>query len=490
MNKTFLAFDFGAESARAVVGQLVGDKLVLTEVHRFPTQMISMNGHFYWNIYRFYEEMVKAIAICVNEGFTPESIGVDTWGVDFGFLAADDTLVRIPYAYRDAQVVEGMKDFHVNVLSPEKIYARTGISMLPFNSLYHLHALKTRQDWVLKAGEKLMFIPDLLNFLLCGEKKTEFTFATTSQMYNPKQADWDDGLLAALGIDRMLLNEIIQPGVHVGELHDWICSQTGLAKAKVVSVCSHDTGSAIVAVPVKSDNWAYISSGTWSLMGVEVQEPVITDKSFQYNFSNEGGAEGTFRLLKNIMGLWLLQRCQHAWAKAGDEYGYAELIDLAIGATPFKVFIDPDDIGFFNPEDMPVAIDAYLEARGLEKPGTKGEYVRCILESLALKYRMVLGQIREVTGRDPETIHIIGGGTQNKLLCQFTADATGKNIVAGPAEGTAVGNLLMQAKACGYLHSLKEIREVVVNTFEAAHYTPKHTDDWDQAYERFRMLFS
>ena len=487
--KTFLAFDFGAESARAVVGQLKGKKLELTEVHRFPTQMISMNGHFYWNIYRFYEEMVKAISICVNRGYAPESIAVDTWGVDFGFLAEDNTLIRIPYAYRDQQVVEGMKDFHEHVLVPEKIYSLTGISMLPFNSLYHLHALRLKNDRSLKDGRRLLFVPDLLNFLLCGEKKTEFTFATTSQMYNPRMRDWDPELLAAVGIDHSLLNEVVLPGQQIGHLHEWICKQTGLDGAKIVSVCSHDTGSAIVAVPVSSQNWAYISSGTWSLMGVEVPDPVISDESFKYNFSNEGGAEGTFRLLKNIMGLWLLQRCQAAWAKAGDDHTYPELIDMAIEAEPFKVLIDPDDPGFFNPDDMPSAIDAYLEARGKQKPVGKGAYVRCILESLALKYRMVFGQIHEVTGRDPEVIHIIGGGTQNKLLCQFTADATARQVITGPAEGTAVGNILMQAKACGHLQSLKEIREVVINTFDVAHYHPKHTAGWDAAYEEFCKLF-
>jgi len=486
--KTFLAFDFGAESARAVIGQLMENKLELTEVHRFPTKMIAMNDHFYWNIFRFYEEMVRAIALCAEKGLIPESIAVDTWGVDFGFLAADDTLVRIPYAYRDLQVVEGMKDFHANVMPPEKIYELTGISMLPFNSLYHLHALRRSNDWALQAGKRILFVPDLLNFLLCGEKKTEFTFATTSQIYNPRTADWDNELLANLGIDRQMLNDIIRPGEYIGQLHEWISQQTGLHRAKVVSVCSHDTGSAIVAVPVQSDNWAYISSGTWSLMGVEVHEPVVTEKSFRYNFSNEGGADGTFRLLKNIMGLWLLQRCQAAWAKEGAGHSYPELIDMAVASTPYKALIDPDDAGFFNPESMPEAIDAWCTARNLPKPESIGEYVRCILESLALKYRLVLEQLGEITGRNPEVIHIIGGGTKNRLLCQFTADATGRKVVAGPAEGTAVGNILMQAKACGYLNTLKEIREVVVNTFEVEQYHPTNIEDWNNTYQRFREI--
>ncbi len=487
--KTFLAFDFGAESARGVVGQLKDKKLEMQEVHRFPTRMISMNNHFYWNVYRFYEEMVHAITLTVNDfKLHPESIAVDTWGVDHGFLADDDTLLRIPYAYRDPQVVAAMKDFHANVMTPEHIYSLTGISMQPFNSLYHLHALNRNHDLALRSGRRLLFIPDLLNFLLCGERKTEFTFATTSQLYNPKQSGWDKTLLAAVGLDPSYMNDIIQPGQYVGQLHDWICKQTGLTQANVVSVCSHDTGSAIVAVPVKSDNWAYISSGTWSLMGVEVLAPVITEKSFQYNFSNEGGAAGTYRLLKNIMGLWLLQQCQRSWAAAGEHHTYPELVEMAVGSKPFELVIDPDHAGFYNPEDMPAAIDGFCEQTGQPKPQSKGAYVRCIFEGLALKYRMVLDQIHEVTGNDPDTIHIIGGGTKNELLCQFTADATGKPVVAGPAEGTAVGNLLMQAMAGGYLDSMAAMREVVVNTFEVSNYYPTNTEEWNKAYERFKKL--
>jgi rhamnulokinase len=488
-SKTFMAFDFGAESARGVVGLLKDKVLELQEIHRFPTRMISMNNHYYWNVYRFYEEIVHALTLAVNEhNLYPESIAVDSWGVDHGFLAADDTLVRIPYAYRDPQTVDGMKDFHAHVMAPEEIYALTGISMQAFNSLYHLHALNRNNDLAKQYGRRLLFMPDLINFFLCGEKKTEFTFATTSQLYNPNLSDWDEVLLASVGLDKSYMNEIIQPGETIGTLHEWISKQTGLHHTKVVSVGSHDTASAILAVPVQSDNWAYISSGTWSLMGIETTSPIITEKSFQYNFSNEGGVGGTYRLLKNIMGLWLLQQCQRSWAIAGENYTYSELVEMAVAAKPFTVFIDPDYPEFYHPEDMPSAIGDFCRKTGQPTPQSKGEYVRCILESLALKYRMVLGQIQEVSGKNPDTIHIIGGGTKNELLCQFTADATGKPVVTGPAEGTAVGNILMQAKACGYLNSITEIREVVVNTFEVSRYYPKNTDDWQKAFDRFRGL--
>lgn len=484
--KTFLAFDFGAESARAVVGQLKDKKLDVQEIHRFPTRMISMNKHFYWNIYRFYEEMLQAMSICVKDfQIHPESIAVDTWGVDHGFLADDDTIVRIPYAYRDPQVVAAMQNFHEQLMAPRHIYALTGISMQPFNSLYQLHALHASGDAALNIGRQLLFMPDLLNFLLCGEKRTEFTIATTSQLYNPTKSAWEEKLLAAVGVDPSLMGKIIHPGNQLGQLHDYICKQTGIQQARLVSVCSHDTGSAIVAVPAVSKNWAFISSGTWSLMGVEVSKPIITQQSFAYNFSNEGGAAGTYSLLKNIMGLWLLQQCQRSWARAGEDHSYSELVEMAMLSKPFQFLIDPDDQGFYNPEDMPSAISGFCNKTGQAGPQSKGEYVRCVFESLAMKYRMVLEQLSELRGVDVDTIHIIGGGTKNTLLCQLTADATGKEVLAGPAEGTAVGNLLMQAFACGYLDSLEAIREVVINTFETVRYVPEPGSDWDKAYERF-----
>ncbi len=483
---TFLAFDFGAESARAVIGQLVDNKLQLTEIHRFPTRMISMNGHYYWNVYRFYEEMVHALTICVkNHQLIPESVAVDSWGVDFGILASDDTLIRIPYAYRDDQVVKGMQHFHQDVMSPTEIYALTGIAMQPFNSLYHLHALRRQNDLALANGKHIMFIPDLLNFLLCGEKKTEFTFATTTQLYNPNTASWEPKLLDVLGIDAGMFNDIVMPGQHLGQLNSWIAEQTGLHGLKVANVCSHDTGSAIVAVPAVRNDWVFISSGTWSIMGIELHKPVVSAKSFEYNFSNEGGAAGTYRFLKNIMGLWLLQQCSKGWAASGNSFSYPELVDMAEKAVPFVSLIDPVYPGFYNPDNMPAAISQYCRDSGQEEPASTGAYVRIILESLALKYRKVLEQITEVTGKNPAVIHVIGGGTQNKLLCQFTANATGKTVIAGPAEGTAVGNIMMQAYAYGYVDSIPAIRDIVSNTFETETFLPQDSEAWDKAYRRF-----
>ncbi len=487
-SKVYLAFDFGAESSRAVCGILNNKKLTLQEIYRFKTGMLSLNNHFYWNIYRFYEEMIKAITLCTcKENLNPLSVAVDSWGVDFGFLAEDETIVRIPYAYRDLQVTEAMPDFH-KIMSPEKIYFLTGISMQPFNSLYHLHAMNRNKDLALKSAKKLMFMPDLLNFLLSGEKKTEFSFATTSQLYNPFKANWEEELLNAVGLNLTFMNEIIQPGRIVGQLKDEVCRQTMLKETYLASVCSHDTGSAIVAVPAEGENWAYISSGTWSLMGLEVPSPIINETAFSYNFSNEGGAGGRFRFLKNIMGLWLLQQCQKQWSGSGKNFEYPGLIQKAEKTDPFKTFIDPDYESFFNPPDMLAAIDDFCRLTGQAKPGSEGEYVRVILESLAMKYRYVLEQISEISGKEINKIHIIGGGTRNKLLCQFTANATGKNVITGPAEATAAGNILMQAMAHGHAGSLEEIREIIKNSFDLEYYFPEDTFKWNSSYRDFLKI--
>lgn len=487
-NKVFLAFDFGAESAKAVTGQLKDGKLHTKEIYRFTTGLLQLDDHYYWNIYRFYEEIIKSIVICVREeGKIPESIAFDTWGVDFGLLASDGSLLRIPYAYRDPQVVEAMKEFHKRY-SPEKIYELTGISMEPFNSLYHLYALRKNNDPALLNSKEILFLPDLLNYLLCGEKKTEFSFATTTQLYNPVISAWENELLAPLGIDSSFMNEVIPPGQTIGHLKDYIAEKTGAGKARISSVCSHDTASAIVVVPGTGDNWAFISSGTWSIMGIETHAPVITPKTFAYNFSNEGIGEERYSLLKNIMGIWLLQSCKRVWENQGLSFGYPELVAMAEKAPPFSAFLDPDYMGFYNPDNMPRAIDQYCKLTKQTKPSEISSYVRIILENLALKYRMVLEQLMEVTGRNIETIHITGGGIQNKLLCQFTANATGKKVIAGPVEGSALGNIFMQAKACGYLNTVDEVREIVRNTFELKEYLPQDSTQWEAAWKKFQEI--
>ncbi len=487
--KYFLAFDFGAESGRAVLGTLEDHRISLDEIHRFPTGMIKIDNHLYWNIYRFYEEIIKALSYCINQQhIQPESIAIDTWGVDFGFLAEDKTLIRIPYAYRDAQTNEGMKDYLENVMQPKDIYSLTGISIQAFNSLYHLHALRRNRDRALHTAKNLLFMPDLFNFLLSGTFTTEFSFATTSQLFNPVKMDWDESLLSSVGLDKSFMNPIVQPATIIGELKQDIAKSVGSDAIKITAVCSHDTSSALVAVPADGDDWAFISSGTWSLMGVELKSAVISDLSFKYNFTNEGGAENTISFLKNIMGLWLLQQCRNSWLKSNSSMNYDELISLSQLAPHFKSFIDPDYMGFYNPADMPSAIDEYCVKTRQDAPQNIGEYVRLILESLAFKYRMTLDQLKEVTGKSISKIHIIGGGGQNKILCQFTANATGLPVIAGPSEGTAAGNILMQAKALGYLKDLKEIRQVVRNSFNFEEYEPQDRELWENAYRKFLVV--
>ena len=483
----FLAIDLGAESGRGVAGVLEDGRLFLEEVHRFPTRMLMMNDHYYWNIYRFYEEILSAINLSAHkEKIIPESLAIDTWGVDFGFLQSDGSLKRIPYAYRDPQTLAGRDAFLEEIMTAEEIYKLTGIAIQPFNSVYHLYALMKNRDIVLDQADTLLFIPDLLNYFLTGEKKTEFTFATTSQLYNPNKGDWEEEIFKAMGLDISLMAPIVRPGNKTGMLKMDIGRRAAVGSIPVIAACSHDTGSAIVSVPAEGEDWAYISSGTWSLMGVEMDKPVITEESFRYNFTNEGGAEGTFRYLKNIMGLWLLQQCRESWIKTGYTVSYTELVDTARTSHPFKTFIDPDHEGFYNPEDMPAAIDRYCTATGQESPETVGEYVRTILEGLAFKYRMVLDQLHETTPKKIKKIHIIGGGAQNKMLCQFTANATGVPVIAGPAEGTATGNILMQARAMGILANLNEMREIVRNSFSIETYRPENVERWEEAYANFQ----
>jgi rhamnulokinase len=345
--------------------------------------------------------------------------------------------------------------------------------------------MKVNKDFAIENASSLLFIPDILNYLLTGVKKSEFTFATTSQLLDPINRLWEPKLFAALGIDPSIMCNLVNPGTILGNIKPEIARISGVDPFPVTAVCSHDTASAIVAIPAEGDDWAYISSGTWSLMGVENRRPVINPKSFEYNFANEGGAHGTFRFLKNIMGLWLLQQCRKTWSKLGQEVTYADLVEMSLLTKPFKTFIDPDYMGFYNPVDMPTAIDKYCESTGQESPQVIGEYVSTILEGLAFKYRMVLDQLLEVSGKKIRKIHIIGGGAQNRLLCQYTANVTGLPVIAGPIEGTAAGNLLMQAMALGYLNSLTEIREVIRNSFDTEIYKPQQTEEWNSAYEKF-----
>jgi rhamnulokinase len=483
----FLAFDLGASSGRGMRGELRDGRLSVSEFCRFPNGMISVLGHLHWNIYGLFEHIKLGLSLyAAKMDRPPESIGIDTWGVDFGLLARDGSLLGLPYGYRDHRT-EGAMDSFFAKMSADRVYELTGIQFLPFNSLFQLEAMVRDGSPLLDSAADLLFMPDLLNYLLTGIKKTEFTFATTSQIYNPIKGNWEEELLSTLDLPVTMMQEIIQPGSLIGETVPEVAGSTGLPQTPVVAVATHDTGSAVAAVPAEGEGWAYISSGTWSLMGIEVSTPIITRESLELNFTNEGGVEGTFRFLKNIAGLWLLEECRRIWAKER-ECRYEELMQLAESAEPFAALIDPDREEFLNPPDMTEAIRNVCTKIGQKIPDSPGAFVRCILESLALKYRFVLDQLRQVSDNPIDRIHVIGGGSRNQVLCQFTANATQLPVIAGPSEATAIGNIMMQALSRGHVASLAEMRAVIRRSCDCATYEPQQIKEWDSAYDRFRDI--
>ncbi len=486
-HKAFMAFDLGAESGRAILGSLAAGRLEIEELHRFPNSPVELQGHLHWDLTRLFREIKNALARCASSfSHTPESIGVDTWGVDFGLLASDGRLLDQPYSYRDARTEGAMQQFF-QVIPRERVYQLTGIQFLPFNTLFQLFSMVQDNSPLLQGASDLLFMPDLFNYLLTGEKSTEFTFATTSQLYNPLKQDWDDELFGALNLPKAIMQPVVAPGTVIGRLSQQLSRETGLSPPSVVATASHDTAAAVAAVPTEGKDWAYISSGTWSLMGVESEAPIITDHSLHLNYTNEGGVAGTFRVLRNIMGLWLLRQCRRAWQHE-KLYTYQELTREAVSADPFLAIIDPDDAGFLNPPDMPEAIRQFCRQTNQPEPETTGAFTRCILESLALRYRMGLEELREIYSNPINRLHVIGGGAQNEALCQFTASAVGLPVFAGPVEATAIGNLLVQAMALGHVDSLAMLRDIVAQSFAVKRYDPQETGEWDSAYERFKEV--
>lgn len=484
----FLAFDLGAGSGRAVLGTLDGLELRVHEVRRFPNDPLPLAGHIHWNVYALFDEMKGAMRDAAAAiGARPAGLGVDTWGVDFGLLARDGSLLGLPFCYRDQRTAGAMEDYF-KLVPREALYEATGIQFMPFNSLFQIYAMVRERSPLLDAAESLLFMPDLLNYLLTGRKAAEFTIASTSQCLDPRTKSWVPGLFQAMGFSRRILQDIVEPGTVLGPLAEEVAAATGLREVPVVATASHDTAAAVAAVPAEGRNWAYISSGTWSLVGVEEPSPVISPASQAANFTNEGGVGGTIRFLKNVSGLWLVQGCRKAWSAQGPAT-FEELNRAAAAAAPFAALVDPDDPLFLNPPDMPEAIAAYLRRTGQRQPESRGGIVRSLLESLALKYRQVIAQLGLVLGRPIERIHVIGGGSRNEVLCQLTADATGLPVVAGPAEAAAIGNILVQAMALGRLDSPAAIREVVRRSFAPRSYRPLgNASDWEAAARRFKEL--
>ena len=487
--RNFLAFDLGASSGRAILGTISDNKLSLKEIHRFDNQMVEIDGSFYWNIFSLFGELKTGLRKCIRDfGIQPESVGVDTWGVDIALLDRNGMIVGLPYAYRDPRTDTAMEEVF-KIIPKKELYLMTGIQLMQFNTLFQLHAYKRDHSPQLEIATDILFMPDALSYLFSGVKKNEFSIASTSQFLKPGKLEYEQKLLDAIDFDINLMQELVLPGTVLGNIKPEIQKETGSASIPVVAVAAHDTASAIASVPATGRNWAYISSGTWSLMGIESDQPLITEEIEKLNFTNEGGVEGTTRFLKNIMGLWLLQECRRTWS-ADHNYSWPEMVEMSLKAQPFKCLIDPDAREFLNPGDMPAAIASFCLKTGQPKPETHGEVIRTIFESLALKYRATLDSIRAVSAIDIEKIHIIGGGANNELLCQYAANATNLPVYAGPTEATAIGNIMMQAKALGAVSSLVEIRQMVFDSFETKIFTPQDAAKWNEVYQRFIELIS
>ena len=486
--RNYLAIDLGAESGRAVLGRFDGERITLEPYHRFSNGAVPVLGRLYWDILHLYREIRTGLGMArrVADGELA-SIGLDTWGVDFGLLDEKNALVDNPRHYRDPRN-DGILERAYAIVPRDEIFAQTGLQFMQINSLFQLLAMKLDGDPALAQARRLLMIPDLLNYWLTGVQVSEFSVATTTQFYDPNRRAWALPLMERFGLPTDLLAEIVPSGTALGPLTPALAEEAGLADVQVVAPACHDTGSAVAAVPARDADFCYISSGTWSLMGIETPEPLINADTLAYNFTNEGGVCDTFRVLKNIMGLWLVQECRRTWAAEGDDLSYDQITALAAAAPAFGPLVEPDAHDFLAPGNMPTRIAAFCRRTGQAAPEGRGGLLRCALESLALKYRWCLEKMEVLRGRRIETIHIVGGGSQNTLLCQFTADATGRTVVAGPVEATALGNILMQMLAAGQIDSLAQGREIVRRSSELITYRPGQRDGWDAAYERYLAL--
>ena len=492
--KYFFAVDLGATSGRTIIGSIVDDRLEQEEITRFPNNLIETGGHFYWDIYALYFEMIRGLKEVANRGLDITAIGIDTWGVDFVLIGEDNAILRNPLAYRDPHTFEALDDYLTNVISRKEVYDITGIQIMNFNSLYQFHAMRKAGNVALQQAKKILFIPDALSWMLTGEAVCEYTFASTSQMLDPRSGDLSEKLLESVGLKRSQFGCLVQPGEQIGVLTEEVQKMTGLGAVPVIAVGGHDTASAVAAVPAKDEQFAYLSSGTWSLMGIETKEPIINDRSYELNFTNEGGVEGTTRFLKNICGMWLYERCRKEWPEEVRKLSHPELQGSAMQVEAFRSLINPDDAMFANPSSMIEAIQQYCRQSGQPVPETPAEICRCIFDSLALRYRQVFGWLKEFysTGKPSSTLnvlHVIGGGSLNKYLTQFTADSLGVEVLAGPQECTAIGNIMMQAKAMGQVDDIWQMRKIIANSVDMVAYHP--TADrrvWDEAYEKYLKI--
>lgn len=490
-SQVYLAVDLGAESGRVVAGLFDGKQVELKELHRFRNGPVNVGGTLRWDLVNLWREIQTGMAKGATEyGSRIQSIGVDTWGVDYVLLSETEELLGLPYCYRDART-QGLMNHTFTRVPRADIFAQTGLQFMEINTLYQLVAMKQKNPALLDQAATFLMIPDFINWLLCGSRVVEFTNATTSQCFNAVDRSWAFDLLNKLGLPTRMFPEVVGPGTKLGQLRDDIARLNGISRINVVAPATHDTGSAVVAVPTEktgSGRWAYISSGTWSLMGLEIPNANVTPKALQLNVTNEGGVDGTYRLLKNIMGLWLIQQCRASFERHGRTYDYETLKRMAMAEPEFRSLIDVDDARFLSPEDMPTAIAEWCRETGQPVPENDGQFARCCFESLALKYRRVLRWLEELNGEKVEVVHVVGGGARNELLNQFTASACGCPIIAGPTEGTALGNVLIQARTAGEIGSLQDIRQVVTASSELNRFEPVDPSRWDAADARLSEL--
>ncbi len=477
----FAAVDLGATSGRVILAAIDGDEIALEEISRFPDPIIEMQGHFYWDLPAIYKSVIEGLGAIAARGVAIESVGIDTWGVDFAMFGRDGALLRLPYCYRDPHT-DGAPEKFFERMPCKTLYEKTGIQIMNFNSVFQFDALRRNGCSALEAADKILFIPDALAYMLTGNAVTEYTIASTAQMIDPRTKQWDPDIMNELGLSPEKFGRMTMSGDMIGTLTAEAQRLTGLGAVPVVAVASHDTGSAVAAVPAEDDDFAYLSSGTWSLMGIESKEPIIDERSFAMNFTNEGGVEGTVRVLKNICGMWLLERCRAEWP----ETSYSEIAAAAEQAEPFRSVINPDAPCFANPPSMTEAIADYCRRTGQPVPESVGQYARCIFESLALRYRQVIDMLKTLSPHPIEKLYVIGGGARNEMLNRFTADATGISVETGSSESTALGNVMMQAKHAGVAGSVAEMRGMIrASLADSRRYEPTDGERWQAAYEMY-----
>ena len=481
--QNFFAVDLGATSGRTIIGTLENGKFSLEELTRFDNNLIETCGHFYWDIFALYNEVVKGLRLAAQKGIAITSIGIDTWGVDFVVIGEDGAPLRNPIAYRDPHTVRRMEEYFEKVVDKKNVYDITRIQFMNFNSLFQLYAMRCNNDSALAQARRVLFVPDALSYMLTGVEVCEYTIASTSQLLDPRTGDLDEGLLESVGLKRSQFGKMVQPGTVIGALTPEVQRATGLGAVPVVAVAGHDTASAVAAVPAADAHFAYLSSGTWSLMGIETPNAIINDLSYARNFTNEGGIEGTTRFLKNICGMWLYERCRKEWTDAPTSHGLLQA--EAMKVTPFQSLIDPDAPCFANPASMVDAIQQYCRDTDQHVPEGYAEICRCIFDSLALRYRQVFGWLREMADYPLDVLHIIGGGSLNEYLDQFTANSCGVKVLAGPQEGTAIGNVMLQAKASGAVGDVWEMRRIIAQSVQLKEFLPQDADKWAEAYKRY-----